>query len=206
MYIPIGKIDPQVYYTEGDEWYYSTTRTSYVGFYRLDFYGRAWAGKNFTSQSPQLIKPPKTTQPIPASVNTTDQTANQYSNILNKSNLKQPYLSEIPISDSLPPNQDEYTLGYYVRYILDLKLSTQPYIIEVNKSTYFSYVNSSQNTYFNNVEVLWKITGPLYDVKENGILMEGGVVDSNLRSIQKASQTIKGIEKYFTDLTLYYIP
>jgi hypothetical protein len=46
----------------------------------------------------------------------------------------------------------------------------------------------------------------LYDVKENGILMQGGVIDSNLRSINEARKLISGIENYLTDLTLYYKP
>jgi len=54
------------------------------------------------------------------------------------------------------------------------------------------------------VEVLWKIYGPLYDKKENGILIQGGVIDSNLRSIQEASKKISGIGNYLNDLLLYY--
>ena len=70
----------------------------------------------------------------------------------------------------------------------------------------FVYKNGSQSTYFNFVEVPWKISGPLYDVKENDILMQGGVIDSNLRSIQQANKTIPGIDLYLTNLTLYYKP
>ena len=72
------------------------------------------------------------------------------------------------------------------------------------KGTYFTYVNSNLSKYFNNVELLWKISGPLYDVKENDILMKGGVIDSNLRSIDQAQKNMPGIRDYLTDLTLYY--
>jgi hypothetical protein len=44
----------------------------------------------------------------------------------------------------------------------------------------------------------------LYDVKENGILIKGGVIDSNLRSIDQAQKTMPSIRDYLKDLTLYY--
>ena len=105
---------------------------------------------------------------------------------------------------SLPPTSDDYNQTYYTRYIIEYKLSSQLYIIETNKSTFFQYFNSNFSKYFTFAEVLWKISGPLYDVKENGILLQGGVIDSNLRSIQQTQKIIPGIERYFTDLTLYY--
>ena len=200
MYIPKGKIDPQILYTEGNEWYYSTTRTSYTGYYHLDLYGRAWTGKEHTDQSILLKKPPTKSQPIPDSVSTTSLESNEYSNILSKNQLTQPYLSPIPESDSEPPTQDEYNMGFYIRYIIQLELSSKPFYIEVNKNTYFNYYYNKDN-FFKFVEVPWKISGPLYDDPNVG---EKGVIDSNLRSIKTASQTIPGIEKYFTDLTLYY--
>jgi hypothetical protein len=112
----------------------------------------------------------------------------------------------LPTNDSLPPTVGDYEKTYYTRYILEYKLSSQPYFIETSKPTYFTYVNGADSKYFNNVEVLWKIAGPLYDQKENGILMQGGVIDSNLKSIQQARKTILNIERYLTDPLLYYKP
>jgi hypothetical protein len=203
MYIPKGKIDPTLYYTEGGEWYYSTTRTPYIGYYHLDAYGRAWTGKEHTNDSIQLIQPPKPTRP--ESTNTDSVESNYYTSIIQKTGTKSSINSILPPNDSLPPTQEDYDKTYYTRYILEYKLSSKPVFSEVSKNTYFGLVNS-QNLYFNNVEVLWKISGPLYDKKENGILVQGGIIDSNLRSIQQAQKTMPGIENYLTDLTLYYVP
>ncbi len=77
---------------------------------------------------------------------------------------------------------------------------------ELDSLLQYEYFNSNFSKYFTFAEVLWKISGPLYDVKENGILMQGGVIDSNLRSISEARKLIPGIENYLTNLTLYYKP
>ena len=87
---------------------------------------------------------------------------------------------------------------------MSYRLSSSPLaFVEVNKQTYYTISNSLEARYYNMVEVLWKIYGPLYDKKENGILIEGGVVDSNLRSVQEASKVIPYISNYLNNLTLY---
>jgi hypothetical protein len=204
MYIPKGKIDPQFYYTEGGEWYYSTTRTPYKGYYHLDLYGRGWTGKEHTNESIELVKPPR--PKTPSSTNINSVSSNYYTSIIQKTGINQSINSVLPENNSEPPSLVDYSQTYYTRYILEYKLSSQPFYIEVNKDTYYGLINSNQNTYFNGVEVLWKISGPLYDQKENGVLVQGGVIDSNKRSITKSEQTMPGIQNYLVDLTLYYKP
>lgn len=204
MYIPKGKIDPTLYYTEGGEWYYSTTRTPYIGYYHLDAYGRAWTGKEHTDQSLRLIKPPA--KIVPIDTNTSSRSSNYYSYLMNKTGKNPVINSPLPDNDSEPPSIEDYEKSYYTRYILEYKLASLPTFIEVNKDTYFGIVNTPQNTYFNYVEVLWKISGPLYDQKQNGVLIQGGIIDSNKRSVESASKKIPGIKNYLTDLTLYAFP
>ena len=79
-----------------------------------------------------------------------------------------------------------------------MSLSIFKYFDVLKKKYYYN-----KDNFFKFVEVPWKISGPLYDDPNVG---EKGVIDSNLRSIKTASQTIPGIERYFTDLTLYYRP
>jgi hypothetical protein len=203
MYIPLNKIDPKIYYTNGGEYYYASNLTNYVGYYRKDTNGRSYAGKELTVNSPKLI-PSFTISDSPSpNINLGSGLSTTYFSI--SKNTKQQLLESFnPIPDSLPPTQQEYEQTFYVRYFLEYLLSSKPIIVEVNKGTYFTYVNSNLNKYFNNVELLWKISGPLYDVRENDILMQGGVIDSNLRSTQQAQKTMPGIRDYLTDLTLYY--
>lgn len=203
MYIPLNKIDPKIYYTNGGEYYYASNLTNYVGYYRKDINGRSYAGKELTVNSPKLV-PSFTVSNSPSpNINLGSGLSTTYFSI--SKNTKQQLLESFnPIPNSLPPTPQEYEQTFYVRYFLEYLLSSKPIIVEVNKGTYFTYVNSNLNKYFNNIEVLWKISGPLYDVKENGILLKGGVIDSNLRSIQQAQKQMPGIRDYLTDLTLYY--
>jgi hypothetical protein len=204
MYIPKGKLDPNIYYTNGSEYYLSTTRTEYKGYYHRDLLGGIWTDKEHSVNSISLISIiPQT--PIPQNINLRDSQSSTYYQISKKSNKPTPQQVELPLNDSLPPTQEEYQQTYYTRYIVQYKLSSNPIYTEVNKNSYYSLQNSNESKYFNSVEVLWKIYGPLYDVKQNSVLVKGGIVDSNLRSIQEANKTMPGIANYLNNLTLYAI-
>jgi hypothetical protein len=202
MYIPKGKLDPNIYYTNGGEYVLSTTRTEYVGYYHRDLLGGVWTDKEHSVDSIRLISN-VLTPPIPLNINTNNASSAAYYSVSQKSNKPTPQQVEIPVSDALPPTQQDYQQTYFTRYILQYKLSSKPIYVEVNKNTYFGILNSNESKYFNMVEVLWKIYGPLYDKKENGILIQGGIIDSNLRSIQEANKTMPGIVDYLNNLTLY---
>ena len=203
MYLPPSVILPETFYTYGNEYYYATNQALYVGYYHKDKYGNAYTGKTHTNDSQKLNPAFNKSNPIPADLGIST-LASSYNNL--NTNPQSSIGLSIPTNDSLPPTSEEYVQTYYTRYILDYKLSSKLYIVETNKSTFYNYFNSNFSKYFNFAEVLWKISGPLYDVKENGILMQGGVIDSNLRSINEARKLIPGIENYLTDLTLYYKP
>ena len=202
MYIPKGKLDPTIYYTNGGEYFLSTTRTEYVGYYHKDTFGGVWTDKEHSVNSIKLLNNNLIT-PIPQNINLNDAQSSTYYRVSQVSNRTTPQPAPIPVSNAEPPTPEEYQQTYFTRYILEYKLSTSPIYIEVNKTTYYNVVNSDQSDYFNSVEVLWKIYGPLYDVKQNGVLVKGGIVDSNLRSIQEANKTMPGIINYLYDLTLY---
>jgi len=204
MYIPKGKLDPNIYYTNGGEYVLSTTRTEYKGYYHKDLMGGIWTDKEHSVDSIKLIPPTLNVTPIPSNINICNSQSSTYYQISKVSNKPTPKQVAVPVSDALPPTQEEYQQTYFTRYILQYKLATKPVYIEVNKNTYYSILNATESNYYNMVEVLWKIYGPLYDKKENGILIQGGVIDSNLRSIQEASKKISGIGNYLNDLLLYY--
>jgi hypothetical protein len=203
MYLPPSVILPETFYTYGNEYYYATNQAFYVGYYHKDKYGNAYTGQTHTNDSQKLNPAFNKRNPTPADLGIST-LASTYNNL--DLNPQSSIGLSIPLNDSLPPTSDEYNQTYYTRYILEYKLSSQLYIIETNKSTFYEYFNSNFSKYFTFAEVLWKISGPLYDVKENGILMQGGVIDSNLRSINEARKLIPGIEDYLTNLTLYYKP
>jgi len=200
MYLPPSVILPEVFYTNGGEYYYSN-QIIYVGYYHKDKYGNVYTGKIHDNTSQKLIPAFNLSSPLPSEIGIST-LANTYNNL--DLSPQSSFGLQPPINDSLPPTNEDYIQTYYTRYIIEYKLSSKLFIVETSKSTYFTYFNSSFNSYFNFAEVLWKISGPLYDVKENGVLIQGGVIDSNLRSINTASNKISQISSYLNDLTLYY--
>lgn len=200
MYIPLGKIDPTIYYTSGGEFVIESTGIEYVGYYHKDTYGGLWTGQTHTVNSLSLSQPPTTV--LDPSINVYAPTSAEYYGLL-KQNKSYAVSIKTPKNNSLPPNQDDYEKTYYTRYIFRYKLSSGLTFVETNKNEYFNIVNSNDKKYYWFAEVLWKIRGPLYDEKQNNILVRGGIIDSNKRSIQSTEQLIPNITSYLTDLLLY---
>jgi hypothetical protein len=203
MYIPKGKLDPTIYYTNGGEYFLSSTKTNYVGYYHKDTLGGIWTGKEHDQNSIRLVLLSETTEIIPNNINTFNSDSIIYYQTKRKNNKPIITESSIPVSDVLPPTSSDYEKTYFTRYILQYKLSTSPIYIEVNKNTYYTLLSSPDINFYNTVEVLWKIYGPLYDIKQSNLLIHGGIIDSNKRSVQEAEKIIKGISNYLNDLTLY---
>ena len=108
-----------------------------------------------------------------------------------------------PLQNALPPTPEDYNRTYFTRYIIKYKLSSELYFVETDKNEYYRLQQSSDQKYYYFSEVLWKISGPLYDVKQDNVLIVGGIIDSNKRSVQEAEKTTPGISNYLVDLTLY---
>jgi hypothetical protein len=203
MYIPKGKLDPTIYYTNGGEYFLSSTKTTYVGYYHKDTLGGVWTDKEHSQNSIRLVSLSETIEVIPDNVNTFNSNSVVYYQTKRKDNKPVVTESSIPVSDALPPTSSDYEKTYFTRYILQYRLSTSPLYIEVNKNTYYTVLSSPDATFYNTAEVLWKIRGPLYDIKQGNLLIHGGIIDSNKRSIQETEKTMPGITNYLNDLTLY---
>jgi hypothetical protein len=200
MYIPLGKLDPTIYYTDGGEFIIQSTGIEYIGYYHKDLYGGTWTGKTHTVDSLSLSQPSSTT--LDPLVNLYEATSAEYNDLLKKTRSSITP-TQLPRNSSLPPSQDDYERSYYTRYIFRYKLSSGLTFGETSKNDYFAIVNSVDKDYYWFAEVLWKIRGPLFDEKQNNILMRGGIVDSNKRSIQSAEQYIPDLSFYLNDLILY---
>ena len=204
MYIPKGKLDPKVYYTPGGTLFLSTNQLEYIGYYHKDTYGNSWTGKEHTVDSIKLIGLSSSNQ-INKNINLQSTASVEYA-ILAKQTGGKVSSTSLVASDALPPTIDDYNQTYFTRYILKYKLASSPVFIEVNKNTYFKTIGSQDGEYFDKVEVLWKISGPLYDVKQDNILIQGGIINSNMRSTQQAEQTLPGVSNYLNNLLLYANP
>lgn len=203
MYIPKGKLDPNIYYTSGGEYIVSTTGLYYVGYYHKDTLGGVWTDKTHSVSSIKLNLPKKNI--LDDNINTFNRDSVVLATITKKT--QNPINTSInqPLQNALPPTPEDYDRTYFTRYIIKYKLSSELYFVETDKNEYYRLQQSSDQKYYYFSEVLWKISGPLYDVKQDNVLIVGGIIDSNKRSVQEAEKTTPGISNYLVDLTLYSI-
>jgi hypothetical protein len=201
MYIPKGKLDPNIYYTDGGEYIVSTTGLYYVGYYHKDTLGGVWTDKTHSVSSIKLNLPKKSI--LDNNINTFNRDSVVLATITKKT--QNPINTSInqPLQNALPPTPEDYDRTYFTRYIIKYKLSSELYFVETDKNEYYRLQQSSDQKYYYFSEVLWKISGPLYDVKQDNVLIVGGIIDSNKRSVQEAEKTTPGISNYLVDLTLY---
>jgi hypothetical protein len=195
MYISKSQII-ETGYTQGYDFVLSHNQQLYKGYYHKDNQGRYWSGKDHTSLSILLISLISPNIDITANSIAKDGIiAYPFSKRFNI-DLTTPLLK----SDFIQPTELDYNNGYFVRYISELKNSKQPYIIESNYNNYknFSTDKNLINQY-NTTTLLWQLTGPILDEYNNNIRTKSGIKDTNSRSIQEASKTIKNISTYLTN-------
>lgn len=203
MFIPKGKIQPGYYKSEGS--LKLENGMPYVGYYHKDVYGRYWSGKEHSMDSVKLLSYVNTKE-TESNRNLTSTTSNQYSNIRQSSYKSKPVTTITPFVKPVEnhPTKDDYAQTYYSRFILEYRLSTKPVYVEVDFTTYKNVMGSKDKKFYRGVEVLWKLTGPLNDIKQGNLLVEAGVIDSNKRSIAEAEKQLPGVSNYLNNLTLYY--
>jgi hypothetical protein len=201
MYIPKGKLDPNIYYTDGGEYIVSTTGLYYVGYYHKDTLGGVWTDKTHSVSSIKLNLPKKSI--LDNNINTFNRDSVVLATITKKTQNPINVSINQPLQNALPPTPEDYDRTYFTRYIIKYKLSSELYFVETDKNEYYRLQQSSDQKYYYFSEVLWKISGPLYDVKQDNVLIVGGIIDSNKRSVQEAEKTVSDISSYLVDLTLY---
>ena len=194
MFIPKSNI-VETGYDQGDRFTILSNGKSYKGFYHKDNTNKYWSGQEHTNESILLLEQ-NTIKPItledlnkknPISYGFTKHYDFNLNTTLYKGNF-------------VIPTDDDYNKGYYMRYAAQLKLSKNPYIVELSKNNYDALLQDivSLRSY-NTVTLLWKLTGPTNDIYNNNIRTTSGIKDTNLRSLQQAEKTIPGISTIFTD-------
>jgi len=191
MYIPISNILFSKY-TNGEEFIFKSNLQPYVGFYFVDKSNNVYTGKTYTSDSVELLRRNPNT-----SINSNVVFNGVYAS-LNPKTL--PSLNITP--DFIKPTSTDYTNGFMTRFILKPTISSQVNdFIEVKSDKYTSVIQDSDaKVLYKSVSLVWKLTGPLYDVYRNNIRIMPGIIDSNKRSIAEAEKFIPNLSLYFTDL------
>jgi len=179
--------------TTGKEWMF-VDGTEYIGLYHRYLDGLVMSGGTYNRLTSQDLIP---------YIDYTDQPNNQIYDAL----IPKPRYIAPEYQASIPTEKD-FKNGQYVRYFLRLRTSTLTTdIIEVTKPQFTLYNKVGQGIEFElytGVQVPWKLTGPLTDVKlEFGI--DSGVSDTNRRTVLRLDQSMPGLKNFLTDYTEYTI-
>lgn len=100
------------------------------------------------------------------------------------------------------PTENDYDLGFLIRYFVRKANDENGFIFEVDENQYTKYL---ENPFWIGAELKWRISGPLNIVyKENGEIEDLGVRNSNKTSIGFTSKTLQNIGLYLPNLLQFY--
>ena len=199
MYIPNSNII-EVNYVNGGQFAIKSTQVPYTGYYHKDNDNNYWSGKTHTNESVLLE--------LLNSVDNIDW--NKWTNISGGYTQLNPKVlpPTVITPDFIQPTDNDYINGFFLRFILKPVISSQINdFIEVNESKYNTLIqNKDLQVLYKSTNLVWKLTGPLYDGYENNIRVISGIIDTNKRSIAEAEKFIPNLSLYFTDLTQFGKP
>ena len=114
----------------------------------------------------------------------------------------------VVIPDFIQPTNTDYTNGFMTRFILKPTISSQVNdFIEVKSDKYISIVQDGDaRVLYKSVSLVWKLTGPLYDVYKDNIRVMSGIIDSNKRSLSETEKIMPNLSLYLTDLLQFGKP
>ena len=197
MYIPVSNI-VETGFTSGNQFVVESTQLFYVGYYHKDTSNVYWSGQTHDNSSVVL-----------KNINTNNSTDNNLTrnNIANFGYTKlnpKIFPQETFTPDFIMPTEQDYTNGFFIRYILKPTVGVNNIqslnFIEV-KSNKFTQVSQSPDlkTLYKLTSLIWKLTGPLYDVYKDNIRTASGIIDTNKRSILDAEKTLPNLSLYLID-------
>ena len=197
MYIPISNI-VETGFTSGNQFVVESTQLFYVGYYHKDTSNVYWSGQTHDNSSVVL-----------KNLNVNNSTDNNLTrnNIANFGYTKlnpKIFPQEAFTPDFIMPTEQDYTNGFFIRYILKPTIGVNNIqslnFIEV-KSNKFTQVsqNPDLKALYKLTSLIWKLTGPLYDVYKDNIRISSGIIDTNKRSILDAEKTLPNLSLYLID-------
>lgn len=182
--------------TNGKEWMFEDG-TEYIGYYHKYIEGLVMSGAVFSkSESKKLI--PYVDQVV--------QPYNRiYKQLIDASRF--PTVPRFAPRYRYPlPDENDYAEGFMTRYILRKRnYNNRADIIEVDLDQFKLWRKRNfgiDETLYDGIEMYWKLTGPLRDVKDdNGVIKVFGVYDTNLRMVQLKNNEYPGLAEFLTDFT-----
>jgi hypothetical protein len=165
----------------------------YVGLYYTTFKGESFTGANPSQGSSIPLK-----DYVPSNIG--------FSNPIVE-NYKQLKPANVNLVDPIPftprPTEEDYKIGKITRYFARQRNGTQFKLMEINETTYNSFINgvgNSNTALWKVVSIFWQISGPLHNEIINNITTRAGIIDTNQRILDKTEPNFIGLKQYLTDL------
>ena len=204
-YYPKKMVNPNLY-TPGSEYVDATTGKPYSGAYHQLYDGSIYSGEDPTDPNRKPLSV------APTSVSQTNQVLPIKNNIdysqLNRTNQEIYEYGKDPDYYIPRPTGDDYKRGTIIRYFSKRKNQSPPVIREISKSVFDDIFSQSGNynyVLWSITSILWKITGPLNDSKDQYGVLRAGIVDTNERLRETANQEMRGIKQYLSNLIQFSI-
>ena len=193
-------------YTPGSEYVDATTGKPYSGAYHQLYDGSIYSGADPTDPNRKPLSS------APTSVSQTTQVLPIKNNIdysqLNRTNQELYEYGKDPDYYIPQPTGDDYKRGTIIRYFTKRKNQSPPVIREISKSVFDDIFSQSGNynyVLWSITSILWKITGPLNDSKDQYGVLKSGIVDTNERLREATNQEMRGIKQYLSNLIQFSI-
>ena len=122
-----------------------------------------------------------------------------YKDIANNLNI---FNIELPNTIVPFPTQDDYSLGFIMRYFIQKANDENSHLFEIDENKFEKY---KENPFWQVVELKWRITGPKTTIyKNDGSIDDVGVINANKAAITRASQKVKNIGLYLPNILQFH--
>jgi hypothetical protein len=201
-YYPLSRIIPNKY-TRGNEFTLSDG-SPYAGKYYITYNNKFFTGINpvlstgkelFLISNTKAKNIPANSIPNPLNRSKINTTAQQIFDTATKQ-FTGP-LSEI--SPYFPvPIPSDYARGYFTRYFAK-NIVGPGFILEISKQDWSQIQDGGVDKgvlAYETVDMLWQLTGPLYDTRKSQYQILGGVYTTNKRVTEVKQKSFRGIEEF----------
>ena len=101
------------------------------------------------------------------------------------------------------PKKSDYKTGSFTRHFVRKSSDNTATIFEAKPTT----LSKLKKGYYDNISLLWKLTGPAVDkLDSNGYIIKSGVASTNARTIKKKNVEMRGLNWRLSNHLEYWIP
>lgn len=179
---------------------YQTKDGPYVGKYYITYDGRKFTGADpIVGPNEELFEYTKVTNS--EYLNNSDLPDSFKKSMAQKTgvNLKKVQAKRgMPIPYFPIPTDSDYKKGYIMRSFIK-KVNDIGFIIEISPEEYDNFQNGTVDydvSYYLTYQIMWKLTGPLNNVRLGQYETRAGIIDTNKRLVETANKTFLGITDF----------